>query len=255
MFNYGLKLWSTNKNYYKEAVRLYEKNFYSYIELYVVPNSFSEYINLWQQITIPFVVHAPHYMAGLNFSKRENQSKNFELAGEAQKYADKLSAEWIIFHPGIDGDIAETAQQMKKLNEPRALVENKPYNAIGSNLICNGTMPEEIAMVMKEANVGFCFDIGHAVCAAKAYQREYLSFLLEFMKLNPVMFHLTDGDKDNVFDEHNHIGSGNYDFTKIINMLPHNAMITVETDKDSQENLDDFVADIEKLRILEKCLK
>ena len=126
------------------------------------------------------------------------------------------------------------------------------YYALDDGLICNGNTPEEIEYVMKNSGVGFCLDIGHAVCASKFYKQEYLAFLQRFLILKPALFHLTDGDIDNVKDEHRHIGQGNYDMQKIIQFIPGGAMITLETNKDSKENLDDFVIDVEKLRIYDK---
>lgn len=38
----GLKLWSTNTDYYlKAAEKLYKEGYFDYIELYVVPNTVS----------------------------------------------------------------------------------------------------------------------------------------------------------------------------------------------------------------------
>jgi deoxyribonuclease IV len=253
-FKLGLKLWSTNHNYQELAGNLYRQGQCDYIELFAVPGSYDQYAASWRALKIPFVIHAPHFLSGLNFAKSECRKQNYELAGEAIKYADYLRADKIIFHPGIDGDIEETARQMSALKEARALVENKPYSAIGSDLICNGTTPEEISLVMKAAQVGFCLDIGHAICSAKAHNCDYLDYLKKFMALRPQMFHLTDGDVDEVHDDHKHIGQGNYNLQKIVAMLPLDAKITVETDKDSEDKLDDYVADITALRRLENSV-
>lgn len=59
MFRYGLKLFSTNANYVAEAERLYKENIYDYIELYAEPNSYKKFIQLWKNLEIPYVIHAP----------------------------------------------------------------------------------------------------------------------------------------------------------------------------------------------------
>lgn len=248
MLKYGLKLWSTNENYLKEAAKLFKNNLFDYIELYAVPNSFNEYSKVWEKLCIPFVIHAPHFAGGLNFGKKECEAKNLELANEAQKYANLLKADKIIFHPGVAGTIDETIRQIKLLAEPRALIENKPLNAIDSDLLCNGSTPEEIKKIMEETGIGFCFDVGHAICSAKAHGQEYFGYLREFMGLNPAMYHLTDGNLNNVQDEHKHIGQGDFDIKKIVKMLPSDAIMTIETDKDSEDNLNDFIKDIEAMR-------
>jgi len=98
--------------------------------------------------------------------------------------------------------------------------------------------------------VGFCLDIGHAACSAKAYNFFYLDYLKKFLALGPEMFHLADGDVENLTDDHRHIGEGNFDIRKILNLLPLNVMITIETNKNSKESLTDFRKDIEMIRAI-----
>lgn len=248
MFKFGLKLWSTNKNYIQEAERLYSEGVYQYIELYAEPGSYKENINLWQELKIPYVIHAPHFLGGVNLAKREQAEKNVRLLAEAQKFAAVLKVDKIIVHPGVDGDINETARQLKAINDSRILIENKPYHALDDGLICNGTSPEEIRLVMKEAGVGFCLDIGHAICSAKAHGVNYIEYLKEFISLEPQMYHLADGDTNNFTDDHRHIGKGNFDLEIILSLLPCDAMVTIETRKDLEGKLNDFVRDIEAIK-------
>ncbi len=247
VYKFGLKLWSVNENYIKEAVRLYEEGVYHYIELYVKPNSYEKYIDLWKKLPISYVIHAPHSRDGMNLAKKEKEAANRFLIEEAQKFADTLSADKMIVHPGIEGDIKETARQLKNINDKRILIENKPYYALDANLVCNGTTPDEIKYIMDEARVGFCLDIGHAICSANAQKQKAEIFLNEFLLLQPAIFHLTDGDRQGVLDNHGHIGQSNYNFPALLSFLPAGAMITVETDKDSPEDLNDYEQDIKKL--------
>jgi sugar phosphate isomerase/epimerase len=193
-------------------------------------------------------MHAPHFMAGVNLAKRGHQAANVRMIGEAQKFADRLGAEKIIVHPGIDGDIDETVRQINLLNEPRLLVENKPYQALNSDLLCNGASPAEIKLVLDSCRVGFCLDIGHALCAARAFGSTPDEIMAAFTALKPEMFHITDGDVNSVRDSHLHIGRGNYDFRRLFSFLPAGARLTVETDKDSRENLSDYEEDVRRLR-------
>ena len=56
----GLKLWNINDScYYREAVNLYKKGVFDYIELYIVPDNLS-LIDKWKMLNIPFDIHAPH---------------------------------------------------------------------------------------------------------------------------------------------------------------------------------------------------
>ena len=246
MYKLGLKLWSTNKNYIKSAQKLYEKKLFDYIELFAVPNSYNEYINLWKSLNIPYIIHAPHFTVGLNLAKKEMLNSNLLLAAEAIKYTDKLAAKFIIFHPGIDGDIYQTVFQLNTINDSRILVENKPYFTNDKKFICNGYSPQDIEFVLKATNLGFCFDIGHAICSANAQNIEPFDYLLKFNNLKPKMYHLSDGN--GLTDDHLHLGTGKFELSKIINFILPNSLISLETEKKFSDNLDDFESDILYLR-------
>lgn len=250
MYLPGLKLWSTNKHYIDEAMRLYELGFYNYIELYSVPGSYNDFIRFWKELEVPYSIHGPHYRSGLNLSQKECKSKNLRLVEEALKFADTLNARNIIFHPGVDGDTEETVIQLNEIKDRRILIENKPCMALDGGLRCNGSSPEEINFIMKHANVGFCLDIGHAVCAANACKIFPLDYVRTFITLNPVMYHLTDGDYYSLYDRHDHFTKGNFPIKEICNLLPDKCYITVETVKDSNDNLNDFIEDINYLTFI-----
>lgn len=244
MYKFGLKLWSTNDNYKKEALSLYEQGIYHYIELYAVPGTYDTHINLWKNIGIPFVIHAPHFREGMNLAKKENRAGNMALISETRKFADALKADNIVIHPGIAGEKEETVTQLNEINDARILVENKPYYALDDGLICNGASVEEMQYILDKTKLGFCLDIGHAFCTARGLGGEPMDFLKKFLNLKPEMFHLTDGDYSSVYDRHDHIGKGNYDMHAILKLIPQGKRITIETVKDSKESLADFEEDI-----------
>lgn len=254
MKRYGLKLWSINKNYINAAKSLYEKNIYDYIELYAVPNSFDEYAALWKNLNIPYIIHAPHFLHGLNFSNYEQEKENIRLAYDALKFADFLNAEKVIFHPGIKGDYKETARQINLINDERMLIENKPKNVavkmenLKSDDICVGYDYTQISYILENTNARLCLDIGHATCAANSMGIDYKLQLEDFIKLNPYMYHISDGDILSGIDKHYHIGSGSYDFNTIFSLIPKDAVISIETEKNSKDNLDDFIEDVNKLK-------
>jgi deoxyribonuclease IV len=245
----GLKLWSTNKQYIKEAIRLHENSCYDYIELFAVPNSYNEVISLWKQLTIPYVIHAPHYSCGLNLAKKEAFKNNMQMAADALRFADDLGANIIIFHPGIDGDIKQTVHQLHQIKDSRIVVENKPYYAL-NKLICNGYSPEDIKFVMDNTGVGFCFDIGHAIYSANAQQIDQIAYLKKFNGLNPKLYHLCDGNWCGVYDEHKHFGAGSFNFEKILPLLPVECLMSIETEKSYGDSLKDFEGDVWLLKRL-----
>jgi deoxyribonuclease-4 len=248
MHQFGLKLWSTNKMYYDEALRLFSRGVFNYVELYVVPDSYEEYINIWKSAKkdrgISFVIHAPHYKDGMNLANKASEKKNIALSKQAFAYADALSADIVIFHPGIAGDEKETARQLKTLYDQRIVIENKPYYTIDGKQVCNGYSPEQIKMIIDESSVGFCFDIAHAICAANSRKHSPYAYLKPFLDLKPRILHLTDGETNSGIDQHRHFGKGNYDIKRILSLLRKNGMITIETVKDSANDLNDYVRDI-----------
>ena len=256
MYKRGLKLWSINTDYYfYEAIRLYESNIFDYIELYVVPNSL-EHLQKWKLIKknhqIPYIIHCPHFAHGFNLAKAEKKDGNFNIYREVKQYADELESKFIIFHGGIDGNIEETAKQLASFNEKRALIENKPYIALPNRMggeYCRGYSVEEIKTVKDTANCGFCFDFGHAICAANSLGKDIYEYCRNFLQLKPDMYHLTDiTDIKSPYDSHPHLGTGELDFNKIFDMIPDESYITFETNKNSKENLDDFIEDMECLK-------
>ncbi len=66
------------------------------------------------------------------------------------------------------------------------------------------------------------------------------------------MFHISDGQINGTQDKHYNIGKGTFDFNMLFSLIPENAVISVETEKSSKDNLDDFVCDI---KFLHSCIK
>jgi sugar phosphate isomerase/epimerase len=253
MYQFGLKLWSTNDGYIDDAKKFFDAGLYHYIELFAVPDSFEHTIETWQSLEkIPFVIHAAHSSVGFNPAKAECFKRNLELAEEAFRFSNRLSADTIIFHPGCEGKIEETINQFKIIKTKydtqtnKMVVENKPYygKLDGQLIICNGYEPIEIQRVMIECSIGFCLDIGHAIYAANALKRNPFDFLDEFYKLLPRMYHLSDGNINGIEDTHWNIGKGNFDFSRILKHIPKESKISLETEKVSSKNLDDFVEDV-----------
>lgn len=247
MFKFGLKLWSTNSNYVTEAVRLFDEGVYQYIELYAAAHTYNEHIHVWKGLNIPFLIHAPHSYGGMNLAKKENRGNNALLLNETIKFADTLKADIIIVHPGIAGDIGETVHQIKKVDDSRIVIENKPYYTLDQDLICNGNSVEEITFALDQTGAGFCLDIGHAICAANARGKEPLDYMKQFFQLKPKIHHLSDGDYSGVKDEHRHFGKGNFRLGDILALIPDGSLVTIETGKDFEDSLIDFQQDIEYL--------
>ena len=201
---------------------------------------------------ISFIIHAPHFAHGFNLAKKEKEESNLAIYREVKQFADELDAQFIIFHGGIDGDIKETARQLASFNEPRALIENKPYKALPNKMggeFCRGYNIDEIKLVKETAKCGFCLDFGHAVCAANSLGVNVYDYCKNFLQFEPNMYHLTDlNDITSPYDSHLHLGTGELDFKQIFDMIPSESYITFETVKKSKEDLNDFIEDMEWLK-------
>lgn len=259
MQNLGLKLWSINADaYFEEAKKLYENKYFDFIELYVVPETLDK-LNKWVELKdscgIPFNLHAPHFAHNTNLAKKEYEKVNIKTYNEVKEFAKRLKPSYIVVHGGMDGDVKETVRQLKNIELDKMIIENKPYIApLGERKLCRGASVEEISMIMNEIGCGFCLDVSHAVCAANSFKIDPYEYLKEFNNLNPVCYHLCDGQIESKVDLHLNFGKGNYDLNKIFSIIDERKNIAIETRKSSKENLNDFEKDIIYLRNIRKDL-
>lgn len=249
----GLKLWSTNDFYLPLARNLYDQRVFDYIELFIVPHS-SNYIKFWKEIGIPVVLHAPHEMKGLNLSLSELSAQNLILIEEVEKYRLILDPDIIIFHPGVCGNTHETMEQIRQgsLKYPElfnnAVIENNPKFGINMEQ-CVGYHYQDLAEIIKEMHIGFCLDFGHAIVSSAAEHISWKEKINQLLELNPKIYHLSDGETGSMIDKHLHLGKGNFDLHYLLHKVPREtAMISLETPKDSQTDLEDFKNDVFSLK-------
>lgn len=244
----GLKLWSTNNIYANISLELHQKGVFDYIELYVVPGTNKNCLDQWKEKNFSYILHAPHYDSGFNLSLRSWESRNRLLIEEVESFRAALKPAMIIFHSGVHGFIYETIRQILLFKKEyptlfnSAIIENVPKIGIKGE-ICLGASPEEIERLTHETGLGFCLDIGHAICYAAWAGIEWELVINQFMKLNPHMFHLSDGNINSKTDLHLSFGEGNYELSSIIKKLPSQAYVSIETKKNSKLNLIDFERD------------
>ena len=184
-------------------------------------DTFDETISYWKQFNIPFGIHAPHSMAGLNLANASARNLNKKKIAESIKFADELKAKYIIFHSGTNGMPGEVVNQLKPFADERFLIENKPILGIGG-IKCVGSVYGDLKLIIDGIGrgTGFCLDFGHAICAANTLKKEPMSFIKELCKLDPRIFHLTDGDYKSELDSHLHYGKGSFPLRELLEVVP-----------------------------------
>lgn len=233
----GLKLWSSNYHLIGKAAELIRDGPFGYIEITVIPGtSVAPYLSH----DLPYIVHAPTELSGLNISDRSRKSMNNQLLTMSVEWADKLRSPWIILHPGY-GDLADAVQFLSEIHEPRILIENEPKVGIHHEKM-TGYSPESMRMLMMN-RFGFCFDINHGIKASISLGENVEEFLSGFMSLSPVMFHVADGMMNVESDEHLPLGKGQYDLSlvrRILSLKP-GSLLTLETPRFTDDFSDDIV--------------
>jgi len=248
-FRLGLKLYSTNTDLIPDAIRLWEENICHYIELYTVPGTYETTVTLWQSCHIPFVIHAPHSVHGINFAIAGQWEKNRERFMDAQRFANRLNAEVIIVHAGHGGSMDEAIRQIGLLKDERICLENQPKMGL-NNEHCIGWSPDEFHRAADAGvlNAGTVLDFGHAVCAAFSLGMDPMDLVREFLVFKPRVFHLSDGDTASEKDSHLNIGHGSFNIADLLSVLPENGYLTLETPRNHGNGMNDFVHDVRCIR-------
>ncbi len=253
MIKLGLKIGSKDIQCTRELQEYFEKGVFQYIELFAIPRTFDDTISYWKQFNIPFGIHAPHSVTGLNLANIQNRTTNEVKIIETIKFADGLNAEYIIFHSGTNGSSDETICQLAPFADERFLIENKPIKGLDGS-VCVGTNVSEIKGIIDGIGkgVGFCLDFGHAICAANTLKKDPIVFINDFCKLNPRVFHLTDGDYNSEFDCHLHYGEGSFPLKELLSLVPSGAMVTNEAKRDNRTTIEEFRNDSEVFALFRK---
>jgi len=241
-----LKLWSSNAVLLGNAVRLVEDGVFQCVELMVVPDTD---ISPFLRAKIPFILHVTSENWGFNISDGSKRSFNLSILENCFEWAEKLSAPYLVLHPGF-GDIGAAKDFLNGINDRRILIENMP--AIGDH---NEAMVGYDHVQIKELignRFGFCLDFGHAVKAATSLKKGSAKMLGDFLEISPVNFHICDGITKNEKDEHLSFGAGDFDLNFFASCVKKSRAkyITLETPRTDGRSLRDDLANAAILRSL-----
>ncbi len=246
----GIKQFSDQLEQYQEDLIKY-KDKYDYIELYVYPNAMDflkGWINLKEKYDINFSIHAPHFSQHVNLADNSYFDDNKKAYETVNTYAKELDAEYTVVHGGMDGSVEEIVRQIKIIKPYKMRIENKPYVAPRNpdSMVCRGATVEEIEYIMKNYDCGFNLDVGHAFCSAVSQNIDQIEYVKRFLQLKPNSYHISDGEYNNRIDIHYHLGSGDYEWSKIFPLLDKDKNWTLETiTKKDNEGLSKVLKDIE----------
>jgi len=209
MIKYGLKLWSTNKNHFNEAVKLYKNGLIDFIELYVVPNALcKEDLIIFKNIPVQLhTMHSLHDFDIFDLSKKKiNLFKNQIL-----KLADFLNTKHIILHAGIGDNYKIFKKNIAKIYDKRIIIENLPKIGLDKKN-CFGYSLAQLNFIKKTCKLNICFDFAHAIKSAKSQNLNHKSYLKSLIRqLNPCYFHIDGCNTHKEKDEHLDLPKGNFD--------------------------------------------
>ncbi|VVB78435.1 Uncharacterised protein [uncultured archaeon] len=224
----GIKTYSSEKflEYFKENADFFE----------IMAIESNDY-NFLKKFSQPIIIHAQHQSFNINNADKLKNKINLSSINFARKLADLANAKRIIVHPGelwYNGpSVEQSIEFIRNINDKRVIVENMP----SGNELCS--YPQETKGFLKQTNKGLCLDINHAIEAAIYYDKDYIGFLKEFIKLKPAHYHL-GGQKIKEGKTHLSLKESDFDLKKVLKIIPRNANITLETIANLEKTQEDI---------------
>jgi hypothetical protein len=214
MIKCGLKLWTNDNDLFEEAVSLFEKEQFDFLELYHNANEEFDFGDTEKLKKIPTTIHAFHQDG---FHEFNFKSKELEIWNKTKELADYFDGKKIIVHAGKARDIDDFRSNLSKIDDPRILIENMAGLDVFENLTF-GYRLEDLKKIKENKEI--CFDFEKAIKSA-CYQRiDYKKFIKDCLKdLKPNYFHISGGDFRSVEDEHLNLQEANFDLRWIGNEL------------------------------------
>jgi len=221
-----------------------------FIEVLISPYYTFDELEVIKNFKLPYSIHFPHLTEKIDFGNAQQEQFNqkfLEKFNSSKKLFDQLSPLCYIIHPE-SGDVQLSIKNIKRLRIKPLAIENMPYKfASGGTRLAH--VPEAINPFFENIpGLEFCLDLNHAVKTAVCESLDYIELIEEFIKLkNPIHFHIADGNLSSEFDEHLAIGKGNYDISRIKNILLDIKSIvnlTFETPRRNTDNISDDLNNI-----------
>ncbi len=255
MRKYSFKIFSSNINDNPRIIEdgakyVLEHKDRMFIELMILPKTTRDDLRVLRDKFdgSEIRLHAPHHLMNFDAGNKSLEADNCRVIDHVRFAADLFNAKSIVVHAGCGQGIdviKETVRQFKLFDDERIVVENLPLVA-EEGLKLSGNTPEEIAFIKEHCGCGFCFDFSHALCAANSLGLDVEKQLQGFFALVPDVYHICDGDIDEVDDKHLHFGEGNYPLEHFLNdYTAADAYITMETGRGIPVGIKPWIDDFE----------
>ncbi len=177
-------------------------------------HSLPEFLEAASSFPLRYSVHSPTSDGNIAEPFSRLRTASLSVIRESAEAADSLGAETLVIHPGFclepklfsasEEALLRSLADLSRMQEEfsvRFVVEN-----LGSWDCCHFRFPAFVEKV-REENLGFCLDVGHA---------NLNNALDGFLEASPEHVHLHDNH--GVWDEHAACGSGVIDFEKVLKL-------------------------------------
>lgn len=197
-------------------------------------------------------VHIGHWTSSavnlVDSTRWENNVRELQLGIRA---ADFFGARAIVIHPE-----RSFGPHCSMENLERIILENYDSRFILENMPCPTffcTESDELAAAAEKLDIGVCLDVNHAACYAFSEGHDYRELFQSFIDLQPTIYHFSDSkfvlNTDGwCEDTHINLGTGDIDWQTVMEIMPKDSLITLETPPDIAGQ----IRDIELIRKLEK---
>lgn len=232
---YGIKLRTDEMILISDVAKLITKGVFDYVELLIVPNNPS--IIPFLEFEVEYVVHASHENYGVDMGRLELREFTLKMLDLSLQAADELGSKIVIFHAGTDS-LEHTKGVLSNYTDTRVVIENMPKVGINGEA-CLGYDAKAMKRLTMD-RFGICLDFGHAMKASISLKTDFGEIIQEFLKLNPKIFHISDGNFNTEKDEHLNIGVGTYDFKYFKKCIINNPskLVTLETPRQHGTSLE-----------------
>lgn len=247
--------------------KLYSKNYelfeifgkvYDFIEVLIEPdfniNALVDAVSLAKK---PITIHSAHQHFGFNPGNTKKFQITKKLLDNAILAAEKFNSPTIIVHPGFEEDTISSQQLknntiefFKNCFDKRLVIENCPYYKTFELTKYSLSTPKDFSDIKKAVPLKLALDFSHAISSANCQAKPPVSFIEEFIKLKPCLFHLSGIEMDSQKDSHNHLFlvKNKFEYLNLIKDIQNIPPITLETKYSSP--IEYHQKDIEILRKL-----